>query len=524
MRLAWLKKVRIAVSVVFFLALSLVFIDFANLFPEQFIKAVTSLQFMPSLIEFFQLFTVASGGFIFIVILTLLFGRVYCSSICPVGTLQDLIIYLKRKIRKKSRFRYLKPDDYLRYPVLAITVAGLLLGSTLTVNLLDPYSMFGKVSVNLFRPVVIGMNNLTSGILESVNNFWIKPVEIRSYAWASILFALFFFLIVSLLSIWKGRLYCNTVCPVGSLLGLFSRLSVFRISLDKERCTRCGACMVNCKAGCIDVKNREVDFSRCIGCFNCLSACQENGVLFRPVWKKNPPLKMDAMDTDLSKRGFLLTASALTLGAVTTAAAEPNKITLVRWIRNAQGPADLPVTPPGSLGIDHFTNKCTACHLCVSACPTQVLQPTFLKYGWQGMFQPAMDYRVSFCNYDCVLCTEVCPTGAILPLTFEQKKEVQLGKARFIREECIVTVKNTACGACSEHCPTKAVNMVPYRKGLTIPEVNPDICVGCGACEYACPTDPKSIVVDANAIHQKANKPPEQKKEERIDYKEEFPF
>jgi ferredoxin len=167
---------------------------------------------------------------------------------------------------------------------------------------------------------------------------------------------------------------------------------------------------------------------------------------------------------------------------------------------------------------------CTACHLCVSACPTQVLQPTYFLYGLTGFLQPRMDFITSFCNFECILCGEVCPTGAILPLIKEEKKLVQLGKSNFVKENCIVNTKNTACGACSEHCPTKAVNMVPFKDKLTIPEVNNKICVGCGACEYACPTDPKSIYVEGNPVHLVAEKPKEVKIEEKIDYKEEFPF
>ncbi|MDX9905515.1 MAG: 4Fe-4S dicluster domain-containing protein, partial [Bacteroidales bacterium] len=183
-----------------------------------------------------------------------------------------------------------------------------------------------------------------------------------------------------------------------------------------------------------------------------------------------------------------------------------------------------PVTPPGAQSQERFNKLCTACHLCVSACPTHVLQPTYFLYGMTGFLQPRMDYITSFCNFDCVLCGEVCPTGAILPVTTEEKKRIQLGKSYFIKENCVVYTHNTACGACSEHCPTKAVQMVPYKDKLTIPEVNNTICVGCGACEYACPTDPKSIYVDGNPIHLVAEKPPEIRIEEKIDYKEEFPF
>lgn len=135
-----------------------------------------------------------------------------------------------------------------------------------------------------------------------------------------------------------------------------------------------------------------------------------------------------------------------------------------------------------------------------------------------------MDYITSFCNYECIQCGIVCPTGAILELPLADKKLVQMGKTKFVKENCIVYTKNTACGACSEHCPTKAVNMVPYKEKLTIPEIKDKLCIGCGACEYACPTDPKSIYVDGNPVHLVAEKPKEEKLEEKIDYKEEFPF
>mgnify|MGYP006309269945 FL=1 len=138
--------------------------------------------------------------------------------------------------------------------------------------------------------------------------------------------------------------------------------------------------------------------------------------------------------------------------------------------------------------------------------------------------QPFMDYDASFCNYECTECTEICPTGALTPITLEEKKLVQLGKAKFIKQNCIVHTDGTDCGACSEHCPSKAVDMVPYRGSLFIPKVDETICIGCGACEYACPTDPLSIYVEANLVHVQADEPVREEIDKEIDYKEEFPF
>jgi NAD-dependent dihydropyrimidine dehydrogenase PreA subunit len=135
-----------------------------------------------------------------------------------------------------------------------------------------------------------------------------------------------------------------------------------------------------------------------------------------------------------------------------------------------------------------------------------------------------MDFITSFCNFECIICTEICPTGAIKPLDLETKKLMQIGKSKFVKENCVVYTDETACGACSEHCPTKAVNMVPYEKkaGLMIPEVNEDICIGCGACEFACPTTPRSIYVEGNPVHVLAEKPKEKELEKQE--LEDFPF
>jgi ferredoxin len=179
--------------------------------------------------------------------------------------------------------------------------------------------------------------------------------------------------------------------------------------------------------------------------------------------------------------------------------------------------------PPGSRNREHFMGACTACHLCVSACPSGVLKPSLFEYGFWGMLQPFMDFGASFCNHECTRCTEICPNGAILPLTVEQKRITQIGVVRFERENCVVVTEGTACGACSEHCPTKAVTMVPYEGELTLPETLPDICIGCGACEHACPVTPfKAIVVDGLLEHKEAQKPKEEELKEKP--LEDFPF
>ena len=170
------------------------------------------------------------------------------------------------------------------------------------------------------------------------------------------------------------------------------------------------------------------------------------------------------------------------------------------------------ICPPGAASIDRFLDRCTACDLCISTCPTHVLQPAFIEYGLAGLMKPRMNYSKSFCNYDCRACGEVCPTGAITRLDLAEKRLTQIGEARFEESKCIVKVKGTDCAACSEHCPTKAVNTVPYGNNLRLPKVDRDLCIGCGACEYACPVLPdKAITVAGRRLHGRARKPEDKK-------------
>jgi len=270
-----------------------------------------------------------------------------------------------------------------------------------------------------------------------------------------------------------------------------------------------------------------VDHSRCVGCLNCLVPCSENGVKYTFLPPKNDPADIhDMAKRDIIKYMLVLVAG---LGPLFLFGQYQNTGRR-RKNRGKHKQEPIPVkrdhyvSPPGARNLNQYHLACTACNLCVSVCPTQVLRPSLLEYGLIGMMQPFMDYSSSFCNYDCIACTEVCPTGALTPLPVEEKQLIQLGVAEFIKRNCIVHIEGTACGACSEHCPTKAVYMIPYKADLTIPEVNPDICIGCGACEYACPTDPKSIFVNGHASHEIAEKPVEEQVESPVGLEDDFPF
>lgn len=521
-----LRRVRIVISLIFFLATTFLFIDFTGFVPPKISNGILFLQFVPSVLKFIAIFSLGAAGFIIILILTLLFGRVYCSFICPLGVLQDIVNYISRKLRRKKRFEFLKEQKILRLILLAVPVIIFLFGSTVAIIFLDPYSIYGRIAGNFIRPVGIGVNNFVSMILEWFKVYKIYPVEIKAYNLIPFVISLTIFVVVFIMSYIKGRLYCNTICPVGTLLGYVSKFSLFKIVINHEDCFSCGVCSKECKAGCIDSKAQTIDASRCVACFDCITTCPTEGITYsRTSGKKFLSNSADKkLPLDNSKREFI-TKTSLYLFSLSAIAAQVQKKIVVTK------PSTIPifrkkaVSPPGSIGIERFNSKCTACNLCVSACPTQVLQPSFLEYGFLGMLQPRMDNIAGFCNYECKICGDVCPTGAILPFDLEKKKLTQLGKAKFVKDNCIVQTQKTDCGACSEHCPTKAVHMVPFEGTLVIPETRDDYCIGCGACEYACPTKPyKAIYVEGNRWHQTAKKNVEEKKQEKINYKEEFPF
>jgi len=517
-----LRKLRIVLSIIFVIPTTFVLIDFTGLLPIPVVNSIIYFQFVPSLLKSIIIFSFITTGFILVLILTLIFGRVYCSTICPLGFLQDLVNFISGKLKKKKRrFVFKKEQKFLRWTFFIIPVVLFLFGSSFGITLLDPYSIYGRVAGNYFRPIYIFGNNLASSILESFKLYWIFPFEIHTFNFLPFIITTLILGIVVYLSFTNGRLYCNTVCPVGTLLGFVSRFSFFRISIEKSDCLSCGVCAKDCKANCINSDEMSVDMSRCVACFNCVQSCPTEGIKYQFI---NPfPVKQNILDE--SKRSFLI-STGLYLASLSSVLGQVKKKILAKKESTVPILRKNAIAPPGSQSIERFNSKCTACHLCVSACPTQVLQPSFLEYGFLGMLQPRLDNSAGFCNFECKICGDVCPTGAILPLKLEDKKLVQLGKAKFVKENCIVETEKTDCGACSEHCPTKAVHMIPYEGKLVIPEVREEYCIGCGACEYACPTKPyKSIYVEGNAIHQVAKLNLENlAPQKEVDYKEEFPF
>jgi ferredoxin len=510
----WLKRVRVIAALIFFFLTGILFLDIWNVVPASWSSGLASMQVLPALLRTLQVVSVVSIGLIFSVVLTLLFGRVYCSTICPLGTFQDLFIHLSRKIDRRKKSKYRKPYTLIHYSLFAAAAALFAMGSPLLLSLFEPFTNFGRIASNMFGLIVISLNNGVSSLLEHAGVLSVYHIPLLRFTVSSLLFAAVFTVFIGYLSYTRGRLFCNLLCPTGALLRLLSRFSIMKIRIDEDACKSCRMCENKCKANCIETETKKIDFSSCVGCFNCFDACPTNGVQYEFAWRSRPK---NMLPTDESRRKFF--------AALLVPAAGMQMLPLTSETKNGyEENRSHPVSPPGSLSVRRFSNLCTACHLCVTACPSQVLTPSLFDYGIGGMLQPKMNYDASYCNYDCVVCSRVCPTGALLPLDLAEKKTVQIGKATFVKNDCIVVTKKADCGACSEHCPTKAVHMIPYER-LFLPEVNGDLCIGCGACEHACPVKPnKAIYVTANPLHLKAKKPQEQKPQQAFDSNKDFPF
>ena len=514
-----LRRFRILFSAFIFICFFLIFVDFRSLIPARFTNILMMTQFVPSMLKFYHLKTLVTAGFILIILVTFITGRTYCSFFCPLGIGQDLFSRIGGVLRKKfRRYGFKKPFTILRYTLLALTLLFTIKWGIYLLSLLDPYSIFGRFMACFARPSVIYINNLLAAILGKFDIYTLGNTPVRAFYLEAYAIPLGFFILVGTLSLTKGRLYCNMVCPVGTFLGLLSKISIFRIKFNEKDCTRCGRCAQRCKSSCIDFLKYDIDVSRCVDCFNCVTACQEKALTYGVV-----RLKKENGITDESRRRIIAGSMLLLLGlsgkvsGQAKPAPKPKRSSTVRENKNH------PVCPPGGISLGYINKNCTACSLCISACPNNVLEPAFREYGISGMMQPVMNYHKGFCAYNCTVCNEICPVNALHPLLIDAKKLTQIGKANFIKDNCIVKTEKTACGACSESCPTKAVYMIPYEGNLVIPEINQDICIGCGHCEFACPTVPyKAIYVDGNPVHLAAKKPVN--KESDIKKPVEFPF
>lgn len=488
-----LRRIRIAAALTFCLLITLLLLDFTGAL-HGWLGWMARVQLLPAVLAFNTLAVVA------LVVLTLLFGRVYCSVICPLGVMQDAVSWAAGK-RKHFRFGYSPERRWLRYGMLVLFVVLFVAGSGRVAALVAPYSAYGRIVTNLFAPLYQAGNNLLAWGAERVGSYAFYTVDIWLKSAFSLLIAAITFCLIALLSWRGGRTWCNTVCPVGTVLGMVSRYALFKPRFDVAKCNGCKLCARNCKASCIDPAAHRIDYSRCVACMDCLESCRQGAITFS-LRRAPVPQPPQAGPADPSRRKFLGVAGLLAGSAVR---AQQMKVDGgLALIEDKKVPERaVPLTPPGSLSARNLARHCTACQLCVAACPNRVLRPSA---GLMTLMQPEMSYERGYCRPECVRCSEVCPTGAIRPIGVAEKSSVQIGHAVWVRDNCVVLSDGVQCNSCARHCPTGAIHLVHIDpddlSSLRIPSVDEARCIGCGACENLCPARPFSaIYVEGHAIH-----------------------
>ena len=351
-------------------------------------------------------------------------------------------------------------------------------------------------------PIYQWGNNLLAAWAESVDSYAFYSVDVWLKGGITFVVALITWVTLFVLAFRNGRTYCNTICPVGTVLGFLSRFSYLKPVIDTSKCNGCGLCAKNCKASCIDSKSHAIDYSRCVVCLDCIDKCRKGAIKYVPRSKALQATPSE-VSTDKGRRAFLAT-TAIMAGASVAKAQKLKMDGGFATIEDKQIPKrETPITPPGSLSAKNLAQHCTACQLCISACPNQVLRPSS---DLSTFMQPETSYERGYCRPECTKCSEVCPTGAIKPITKEEKTAIQVGHAVWIAKNCIVNTDGQKCGNCARHCPTGAIQMVPKDandpKSLQIPVVNTERCIGCGACENLCPSRPFSaIYVEGHEVH-----------------------
>ena len=487
-----LRKIRIILAGVFFTCITMLFLDFTGTL-HTWLGWMAKIQFLPA-VHALKFGVVAA-----LVILTLLFGRVYCSVICPLGVMQDIISWIHGKTKKKNRFRfsYSPAKNILRHAVLVLFIAGLALGAHSIAIIIAPYSAYGRIAGNLLAPLYQWANNFFAWIAERADSYAFYSTEVWLRSLPTFIIAAVTFVIIFILAWRNGRTWCNTICPVGTVLGFLSRFSFFAPAIDTDKCRNCGLCGKQCKAACINMKEHEIDLSRCVACMDCIDACKDGAIHYvRRKSSKNAAKTESRNETpDKGRRAFIASSAIAMTAAASTKAQIKGDGGLAPVSRSLKPERTTPIVPAGSESLKNFTDHCTACQLCVSVCPNQVLRPST---SLDTLMMPEMGFERGYCRPECTLCSEICPAGAIKPVSRVEKSSIQVGIAVINLDNCIVNTDGVHCGNCSKHCPANAIRMVRKEPDsdnwLRIPTVNENRCIGCGACENVCPARPLAAI------------------------------
>ncbi len=434
-------------------------------------------------------------------LVSIVFGRGFCGWFCPAGTMLDIAHPLVNKGKRRN--------NPTRYPRMALIILlFLVISSALNFPIagyLDPFSIivraftqalypaFNDLAVSFFSFTYESAPPAVNFVTEPFYSFLketVLPFEQKYYDLALLSFMMFAALF--LLEFVQRRFFCRNICPLGALIGLVSRLSLLKIHGGDTDCGKCRHCTQICRMGAID-ENRTIQMGSCSLCMECLEQCPRQVIGFDSGF-----LTPGKDEVSLSRRQFITTLAA---GAMV-----PPILTVRNW--NHAERANL-IRPPGAHQEADFLKRCVRCAECIQVCIGNALQPTFLEAGIEGIFTPRLVARSGYCEFNCTLCGQVCPTGAIKELSLEQKHRTKIGHAWFDKNICLPYAKGIPCIVCEEHCPTpdKAIRFrladVHDDQGRMVsvkqPYVVDSLCIGCGICETKCPVPGRSAIYITSA-------------------------
>jgi MauM/NapG family ferredoxin protein len=439
---------------------------------------------------------------------TIFFGRFFCGWICPLGTLNQLCSSFTSERKSHRGARLIESNKYHKYQawkyyILFGLIALAILGSV-QVGLFDPITIAGR---SIGMVVIPAVNAALTGLADLLYGSSIRIVSLIGAGFYQVLSGILIFfkqphfqgifwlaLIFSAILVANRvftRFWCRGLCPLGAFLGIISRYSVFGLHKDDEKCNDCNLCLLNCQGG--DDPQRGVPHRRaeCHLCLNCMAACGENALSF----KFQSKTKKYKAAPDLTTRRTVIAGLA---GIV----AYP----VIRSGDSLAGDHSF-IRPPGSLVEEDFLKRCIRCGQCMKICPTNTLQPALLETGWEGIFTPVLNAQLGYCEHYCLLCGQICPTGAISKLEIETKfgrsgePPLKIGTAFFDKGRCLPWASGVTCIVCEEWCPTspkaiwleeaEIVDRNGQLKKIKLPRLDPEKCTGCGACEFACPVSGK---------------------------------
>jgi polyferredoxin len=444
-----------------------------------------------------------------ILVPTLFLGRFFCGWICPMGTLQHFVgdapSESKRGKQRIESNRY-KRWQTIKYVVLLAGLVAAAFGS-MVIGWLDPFSLLvrsiGLSLLPAFNFIVraaltpleqshVAAIKATGGLIHSVLGAFL--LEFRQAHFTQGIFLGVLFLAILAMSLRITRFWCRAICPLGALLGAVSRWSVLGLDKDPKACNNCNRCLLHCQGGDDPIGSSPWRKSECLMCMNCVGSCPDHALTFR-FFRANPK---QVASPDLGRRR---TITGIAAGAVAVPLMRAN--TGLGKSRNEHL-----LRPPGALDEPEFLSRCIRCGECMKVCPNNALQPALIEAGLEGLWTPTLEPRIGYCEPSCVLCSEVCPTGAIWQITPKEKgwvvgvgaaqnQPIRLGTAFYDRGRCLPWAMATDCIVCEEWCPVSpkaiyleeadVVDAAGKTKTLKQPRVDPSKCVGCGACEYACP-------------------------------------